>query len=478
MAISSVRTGTVSSDISLLASQLLAKDRVRVKSLQSNQNALNTRSSVLGTLKTKLLSLHDVLDTMAQVGTLSPFDTKVATSSDPVTLTATANANATPGTYSITVQALAKNAEYVSDVLTDTNTNIAAGDKGNNSFAITVAGTTYNFSVNIGNNDTNQTILDNLVSAINTAAGAAVTAVRVQTQTGQSRLQITSKTTGTSNDITFTDSSKNTLADIGIYHATPTAATSTTGGYIFANLGNHELDAKFVQGGLTYYREANTVSDLLTGVTLTLKNTSASAVTVTVAADQDNAVAKLKDFIAKYNDVIDYLGQQTLIDPKAGTRGPLAVDPVYNRLAGAMRATASARVSSQASGTPDSLAALGIRADRTGKLSITNETTLRQTFLANPDAVATLFNAGGGVATSLESFVNQYSNAAGEITHSQNSLSTRITSLGQQIKRANDLLARKQSVLEQKLARQQDMLNKLQAQQQQINTVLAAFSGH
>lgn len=471
MAVSSIRQGTVSSDISQLAAALLARDRQPIKTLEDRRNQLNQRSTVLATLKTKLLALRGMADTLGGIGTLSPFAAKSTSSSDAGVVTASATANGAVSTLGVKVQQLAHRATHVSDRFDDAATTISSAGAGTFTFSVTIAGTAYNGSVVITAGDDDKTVLDNLAGAIATAVGSKGSAVRVQTETGKSRLSVSSADTGTANKLTFTDTG-GLLARVGLYRATPTAATDTTGGYLYEDLGGHELDARLMVDGLTYYRGSNTVSDLITGVTLTLKATSATEVSVKVQPDADNGLTKIKDFIAKYNDVLDYLAQNTNTDPKKGTRGVLASEPVFADLAGQLRLKIATRVGSQATGKPDSLAVLGIASGADGKLSIKNETELRDKLVNDPGAVTTLFSAADGIAVQLEAFVDNYAKASGQIALSQSQITLRVSNLKTQIDRANDQLARKQALLEDQLARQQAMLQRLAQQAGQISSFI------
>src|SRR5206468_2341450 len=112
----------------------------------------------------------------------------------------------------------------------------------------------------------------------------------------------------------------------------------------------------------------NTVTDLLNGVTLTFKATSASPVTLKIQPDADAAVNEIKTFIGKYNDALSYLKQATVIDAKNSNFGPLSGDSHYVLLPAQLRAAGAAIVGSQAAGMPNSLTALGIQAGRDGTL--------------------------------------------------------------------------------------------------------------
>jgi flagellar hook-associated protein 2 len=467
---------TVSSTISQLASQMLAKDRQPIQALQAQRQALASRSSVLGALKTKLTALKGDLDTLKQIGTLSPLAVNTVDSSNSTGLTASATATAAPATLSVTVSQLARRSTHVSDRFTDVGTAISGARAGTFAFSVTIAGTEYKTSVTINSGDTDKTVLDSIATAITAATDGKASAVRIQTETGYSRLSISSIDTGTANRLAFTDTD-GLLAQVGVAHGTPTVATDTSGGYIYEDLGGHELDAKLVVDGLTYYRGTNTVGDLVSGVTLNLKATSTSPVTVKIQRDADQAVATLQRFIGKYNDALDYLAQQTFIDPKAGTRGLLALDPIYGTLASQLRRLTGARVSSQASGTVDTLSALGLTIAADGKLSIGSEATLRAAFGKNPAAVTTLFSATDGIATTLAAFVGTYVRTDGQLALAQTQIGLRMSGLDDRISTKNAALAKRQTQLEQQLAKQQALVQQLAQQSAQINSILGVVSG-
>jgi flagellar hook-associated protein 2 len=471
VAVDSVRQGTVSADIAQLAAALMARHRQPVQTLQTRRDDLSLRSTVLSTLKTKLVALNGQLDRLAGTGTLSPFAAKTASSSDAAVLTAAASASAPDATLGIVVGQLARRATHVSDRFTDDATTIASGGTGTYEFTVRIGSIDHAVSVDVAAGETDEAVLDTVAAAITAAVGSAGSAVRLATESGRSRLSVASATSGTSNKVVFTDTD-GLLGRLGLVHASATAATDTTGGYLYEDLGNHELDARLVVDGLTYYRESNTVSDLVSGVTFTLKAPSTSEVTVRLQPDADHAVAALEEFIARYNDVLDYLGQQTFVDGKNNRRGILALDPVFSGLAGQLRTRAAAHVASQADGDVDGLAVLGLGIGADGKLSIKNGAELRDTIRRDPAAVANLFNATDGIATTLETFVNGFARATGTIAATQNQLTSRIEGLDDRIERMNAALAVRQARLEQDLARSQALLTNFSRQAAQINAFL------
>ncbi|MBI4611265.1 MAG: flagellar filament capping protein FliD [Candidatus Rokubacteria bacterium] len=474
--ITAIGTLATPAQLAELARRLLARDRVPLQALQDRQSLLNKRSSVLGTLRGKLSLLKGALDQFLQPGTLSPFAAKSATSSDTALLGAAASTSASAGSHTVVVNQLAKRSTFASAVYTDSGTAISGAGTGTFNFTLTINGTAYTASVTVNAGDTDRTVLSNVATAITNAVSGKATAVVVATESGKSRLSLASTETGTANNIAFTDTD-GLLGRLGLTNAT--AATDTDGGYIYKDLGNHELDAKVTLNGLTYYRESNTISDLIAGLTFTLKAADASkTVTVNVEPDADGILAKIKDFITKYNDVLDFLAANSAVDTKAGTRGVLSLDPVVSGFRSQLRSLAATVVGSAASGDPNSLPALGILAGADGKLSISNETTLKDTIKSDPTAVSTVFAAtSDGVATKIEDFIDDYTGAGGRISATQTQLSTRIRGLDTQIARMKAALEKKQLALQQQLARDQSVLVALNRQLAQVQKFFTTLSG-
>jgi flagellar hook-associated protein 2 len=474
MAIGPVRQGTVSQDIRDLASALLSRQRAVVDAYARQRSALQDAVTSLDGISGRLAALRSALDVLARPGTLSPFAAMRADSSQPDALGAEVTPSAAPGVVEVAVQQLARRATHASDVYVDAGGVIVSQGVGTFTFVITVAGVDYPVTVELFAGDTDAQVLDRVASAITSAAGEAVSAQRVQTESGQSRLVVSSLETGTGHRLLFTDTD-GLLARLGIVHASPTAATDTTGGYVADDLGNHELDARLTFNGLAYVRERNTVDDLLPGVTLTLRAVTAGPATVRIGPDASAGVDALQAFVRAYNDVVAYLRSQTAVDPDQHTAGPLAHSLPARTALARLRAQATASVASVAAGAPDSLAALGIRANRDGTLAITDETALATTVAEDPQAVAEVFRAADGVAERLLALADELTGPAGTLTADRAQRSQRVTGLDRQIARLNERLAVEQSRLEVSLARSQALLQALTGQQTQIRSILGGL---
>ncbi|MCH8267774.1 MAG: flagellar filament capping protein FliD, partial [Acidobacteria bacterium] len=220
-------------------------------------------------------------------------NTKITASSDTSVLTATADASATAATHSITVSALATTSSYYSSQLADGSTTFATG-----SFDLQIGtGSPTTITVD-ATNDT----LDDLATHINSLA-LGVTA-SVITDADGARLSILSDASGVPGDLTI---SNNTTGLTFTKAATGTNASLT--------VNNVPINST-----------SNTVSGVIAGVTLSLTDTTASAVTVTVQPDTTQAREAIDDFVDSYNEVITAINAQFAYDAENDSAPPLASD--------------------------------------------------------------------------------------------------------------------------------------------------------
>jgi len=103
----------------------------------------------------------------------------------------------------------------------------------------------------------------------------------------------------------FTDTS-NFLRAINLIDSTE------TGGEI--QVGSAGTDASFVVDGISYTRTKNTVSDVITGVMLTLRGTSGGTVSLGIEIDTDRGLNAIANWIAEWNKTVDSLNPTVLTD--------------------------------------------------------------------------------------------------------------------------------------------------------------------
>jgi flagellar hook-associated protein 2 len=237
--------------------------------------------------------------------------------------------------------------------------------------------------------DATKDSLTAVLNRINASAAGVVASYDAATD----KVTIVSKTTG-STAITFQDVSGNFLNTIGVLTATQTLGNNAQ---IVVNAGN---------GPVTYYSTSNTVTDAVSGVTITLLRQSTTADTVSVAQDVDGAVSRMKDFITQFNSTLDFINQQMKFntDNPLLSNGPLAGDVGLMRIASALRTMVSDRIDG-VSGGKTTLADLGVSFGAVGSaVGTTNALTMdeakfRAALEADPAGVANVLAAFQASAT-------------------------------------------------------------------------------
>ena len=254
------------------------------------------------------------------------------------------------------------------------------------------SGTPVNITIDSTNNS-----LDGIAKAIN-AAGAGVTASVLSDSDG-ARLVLKSAT-GADQAFTLSateDSSAPGLSalDVGV------GAGNTT-------IGTAAQDAVVAVDGVSVKRSSNQISDLIDGVTLNLVSASpGTTVQIGSQAQTDNLRNAVNDFVDTYNQVMSTL--QTDTDSKTG---PLSTDTAARALQSALsQLTLTNLVNDEPSGSPQTLAEIGISTNRDGSLSV-NTDQLDSALSNFPRAVEKMFSpgllsTGDGLSAALDSITTR-----------------------------------------------------------------------
>lgn len=386
-----------------IISTIVQADSQPLVDLQNKVAADQAEISAYGGLINSLSSLN----TLAQNMALPTIYGMAATSSNSTVLTATAGTNAAAATYSMTVSQIAQaQSIYSANFASETATPVAnSGDAGfeiqvgsGSPVAITFNGTNFVVGSNTYSNS-----LDGVRAAIN-AAGAGVTASVINNGSGY-QLVLTSAQTGASNRVKILVNTGSGYGDAtgsaGInrlaFDPTYNSNGSVAGYGTYTNMQQSMagLDANLTLNGLSVTRSTNTITDLITGVTVNLLQAGSS--TLSVANDNSGFTSQINSFISTYNTVMG------AINGALGTQsipGPLYGDSLTKGL----RETLYNMTTTTYNGT--SLAALGITHDSNGNLTL-NSTAWNAALAANPSQVLGAVNQ---MASSLQTTMNSYMN--------------------------------------------------------------------
>jgi flagellar hook-associated protein 2 len=177
----------------------------------------------------------------------------------------------------------------------------------------------------------------------------------------------------------FGVSSSDTNGSFGTNFATP--------------IGYAASDANFVVDGISYSRKSNTISDVVPGVTFSLKGTTSTAASVSFDRDTTDLKTRLTTLVTAYNDFNDIVNQTT--DPKStlDTYGKTLVGDSTVKLIRQQMRSLLFSPSSTPGKTITSLSQMGYSLDQKGVLSL-DATKLDTVLQNNYDDVTKLFTGG------------------------------------------------------------------------------------
>jgi flagellar hook-associated protein 2 len=419
-------------DVASIVSQLMTLERQPLVALQQKEAGVQADLSAYGQLRSELSKFQTAMDGL---GTLSKFKVYKATPEDEDVFTASASSTAAPGTYNIEVVQLAashrQNSQRYADK--DTTTVGTAGDR----IHVQVGTDTANaFEVEIGGKT-----LEQIRDAINVAAdNVGVTATLVPdydtgTSTEYYRLVLTSDETGTANQMTlsFEDSGGGAIAD-------PMGFTQLTAA----------RDAQLKVEGYLAVRSSNTVSDVVDGVTLNLKATTATGVTKKLTVTRDDAAIEesVNEFVTAYNDLHAKLSELRT--------GELAGDTTLLTIESSLRNIFNTAPTGL-SGSYTWLSQVGVSIQVDGTMSL-DSTALKSALATDFTGVAELFaHDDQGYAFRLEALVDGYLQTDGLIDSREDGLNSRIDTLQER----QDALERRLVMIEQRYTAQFAALDSL-----------------
>lgn len=365
-------------DFNQLITKLVQVEQGRITTLQTWKQSWTKKQAAFQELNKEMLSLKTTLEGMDTIG---EFMAKTTDSTDTTVLSVATGANAANGSHSLTVARLATAKAMVTDTgysSADADINPASSDA---SFNYTYKGITYSNAV--GANCT----LTDLASIINNSPSNPGVKASVVYDGSKYYLQLRGMDTGDSASLIV--ASNSTLSGFAASNFDTIASNAS------AQL---KLDGWPTASNAWITRETNSVSDLLTGLTLSLKSTG--TVTVTTSTDTSTIKAHIQTFVTQMNSVRTLIQDITDYDSSTQTAsiltGNYGVDLIGSDLE---TAVAGLGVGFDYSAdTYSTLAQLGILTDAdegstTEGLLTINDTTLDAILASNADAVGQLFSA-------------------------------------------------------------------------------------
>lgn len=368
-------------DIEGLIGQLMAAERIPVEQrLIKRETKITEDISALGSLKGALSTFQS---TLSSVNAIDTYEKRNASSSNTSAVTVSASADAAVGTYNLSVTSLA-NAQSlaVRNQFSSVNETVGTGTltftfgttsyTADTSTPVNTANDTYDgfvaqagaASKTVTIDSTNNT-LTGVRDAIN-AANIGVSAAIVN-DGASFRLLISSNSTGAENSlqISVSDSGDSNHTDqSGLSRLAFNSSAGTTNVYQTTAAS----DAAYTINGLSLTSTGNTVTDAVTGLTLTLKETTTSA-EISVTDNQSGIKQAINTFVSGYNDLITTLNQLTSYDAATGARGALQGDFSARSIFSQLRSTLG-NAADGYKGALSRLPEIGITSTTTGTLAV------------------------------------------------------------------------------------------------------------
>ena len=370
-------------DIVKLARDLTDVERLPAEEkITASQEAAEAKISALAVLKFNVQALIDEFNGLNDASELA---TPTATTSDSsVVSVVSTDGSAQSGLYDIHVDVLATAQRNLSDVYSSSSQSINGGS----GFTINITipettGTTTAISVAAGSDTPT-----GVVSAIN-AAGLGISATLMALDTSGTQYQIMLEgQTGAANSFSV-DTSIGGSEDLGFHDASYNSSGTPPKDYQQAG------DADFYYNGVRLQRASNTLSDVITGVTMSLNAVSSGSdtETISVVSDRSTLKEKLKSLVATYNDVqfaLNALSDADSEEEEVG--GALARDLAVIRTVRDTVYQAVTQDSSTTSGSISGLRDIGVTLTGYGELQF-SETVYDAKAAASFDDISTMLSA-------------------------------------------------------------------------------------
>jgi len=412
-------------------------------------------------------NLHDSALALTQYGT---FSSRTATSSSESVATVRANEGSDIQSFSLDVSQLATKETDESDSYGSATDKIATDD-GSMTLDIKNADGDVTSSFDI-DYDANMTLTD-LKDAINDKAGDKLHASIVQVGDGDFRLFLNANKEGADQNFSITDNDGNLSDDNGASNGgtnlTDNMSTTVDG-----------VNAKFKYNGQDIERSSNSITDLLSGVTIDLKSTGTT--NIDVKQDRQNIEDKINNFIDKYNSAMFQLDKDTKSSQKEKERGIFSSSGTMRNMKREMQ-----NLVNSVGGRGGMLQDYGIELGRDGRLSLDTKK-LEEQLDKNPDNVKAFFQGGTftnpngtttdmkGAFNTIEEQVSKYSKFGGILDNYKDSMNHSLDSLEKQKEKATARLEAKYATMAKRWSAYDAMINKLNSASTTLTTMIDALA--
>lgn len=449
MGISSLGVGSGILTQDVLDQLRAADDAQRVNPISLNILNETDKQNSLEVLDASITNLRDSVNEL-KGATL--FDARTATVSSGTSVSVTADSNTDLQDFQVEVVSLAKKQIEQSGIF-GAKTDVVDASSG--SFDLQIGSGTSAQTVTI-NYDAGAT-LDDIKKLINTNAGDLVDASIVQTNIGEFHLFISSDATGDGDTAT----NPNDTTNISIKNAAGFDARLTTD---FDNAPTQQgTDASFKFNGELLSRSSNTITDLITGLSMTLKEAGTSD--VSISQDRSSIETKVDSFVKQYNAAMTELGKQTKSSVDSDVKGIFSSESTIKNMQRRIQ-----EMVTSVSNDGGSMQDYGFSTDRDGVLSI-DKTVLNAKMDESPTNVEAFFAGGDytkavtlvGAFDTFDDLVYGYTKSSGNLDQLNESITNKLASLEESKLSATERLDAKYAILKRQYTAFNSLINQFNA---------------
>lgn len=385
------------------------------EALKTRQSNISNQLSAFGRLKSAMTAFQNTLNDLRKE---TNFQQRSASLSDDKYFGISTTAKAVPGQFSVEVRSLAEPQKLITQAGAFTTSSATVGTG-----SLEITSGSDSFTVNIGEG---RKTLAGIRDAINSSKdNNSVNASIVNVDDGnggtEARLILTARNPGLDNEISVVanDADGSNGPNEGLNRLAS------------ANLVEQQAatDALILVDGLPATRSSNSISDVIDGVTLNLKEAELGKQTI-VTVDVDKK--KIGDSVQKFVDAYNTL-QGVMKDLSGNENSALLGDSTLRSLNIQIRNEISSPVAT-AEANNNILSLVGVSINKDGRMSL-DRTKLDKEIDANPSSISSLFASEDGVANRLYDTVRNYTQPGGLLESRTKGLDARMKSVNSQEER-------------------------------------------
>lgn len=417
----------------------------------------NDKKNSMEVLDATMENLRDAVDELKNI---SAFNNREATVTGSSSVSVTAAEKSDIQDFNIHVDTLATKQIEQSGAFASSSDSISGTD---GTFRLEVGSESVDIAYTAG------TTLDELNKLIQEKAGDLVDATVLKISDTDSRLVLSSKATGSTQDIKISDVTgtlDSKLTTETSFDATGTQIDPGTGSAYAAVQGG--IDNSFTFNGQTITRSSNEITDLVTGYTINLLKEDAAGESsdVSVAQDRTELMSRVDSFIEKYNSAVSELNKLTLSSVDSDVRGIFSSDSTVKNMKSAIQ-----NMLTGIGGDAGRMVDYGFELDKEGVLSI-DEDTFGNKLDSEPDNVKAFFTGGTytkddastveitGAFSTFYDVVNSYTKANGGLDLLKDSITQNISTFEERKETAIERLDSKYEIMKKQYTAYNSLISK------------------